>query len=608
MFTHLHVHTEYSLLDGSTRIKELPKKVKELGMDSIAITDHGNMFGAIQFYKACKDEGVKPIMGCEVYVSSTDLNVKDRTSKRYHLILLAENNKGYENLMKIVSKGWVDGFYYKPRVDKKVLREYSEGIIALSACLQGEVQRKILDRDFEAARKAALEYRDIFGNDNFFLEVQNHGIREQLEANIHLRNLNRELGIPLAATNDVHYLEKSDAKAHDVLLCIQTGTILSDEKRMKFPSDEFYLKSEDEMKEALPDFVDAIENTYEIAKRCNVTIEFHNYHLPKFDVPKGYTNDEYLKELALKGLREKYENLDEKIMERFNFELNTIISMGYTDYFLIVWDFINYAKENGIMVGPGRGSAAGSIISYGLGIIDVDPLRFDLLFERFLNPERVSMPDIDIDFCYERREEVIEYVNRKYGKDHVAQIATFGTMAARGAIRDVGRVMDISYSKVDQVAKMIPQELNITINKAIEMSEDLRNAMRDDPQVKGIIDTALKVEGLPRHMSTHAAGVVISNRDVTDYVPLARTDEQLLTQFNMTELEELGLLKMDFLGLRTLTVIRDAVNMVKENYGIEIDFKDQGFDDPEVIELFKHANTLGIFQFESSGMRAFLRN
>lgn len=607
MFTHLHVHTEYSLLDGSTRIKELPKKVKELGMDSIAITDHGNMFGAIQFYKACKDEGVKPIMGCEVYVSSTDLNVKDRTSKRYHLILLAENNKGYENLMKIVSKGWVDGFYYKPRVDKKVLREYSEGIIALSACLQGEVQRKILDRDFEAARKAALEYRDIFGNDNFFLEVQNHGIREQLEANIHLRNLNRELGIPLAATNDVHYLEKSDAKAHDVLLCIQTGTILSDEKRMKFPSDEFYLKSEDEMKEALPDFVDAIENTYEIAKRCNVTIEFHNYHLPKFDVPKGYTNDEYLKELALKGLREKYENLDEKIMERFNFELNTIISMGYTDYFLIVWDFINYAKENGIMVGPGRGSAAGSIISYGLGIIDVDPLRFDLLFERFLNPERVSMPDIDIDFCYERREEVIEYVNRKYGKDHVAQIATFGTMAARGAIRDVGRVMDISYSKVDQVAKMIPQELNITINKAIEMSEDLRNAMRDDPQVKGIIDTALKVEGLPRHMSTHAAGVVISNRDVTDYVPLARTDEQLLTQFNMTELEELGLLKMDFLGLRTLTVIRDAVNMVKENYGIEIDFKDQGFDDPEVIELFKHANTLGIFQFESSGMRAFLK-
>lgn len=607
MFTHLHVHTEYSLLDGSTRIKELPKRVKELGMDSIAITDHGNMFGAIQFYKACMDEGVKPIMGCEVYVSSTDLNVKDKTSKRYHLILLAENNKGYENLMKIVSKGWVDGFYYKPRVDKNVLKKYSEGIIALSACLQGEVQRKILDRDFEAAREAALEYKDIFGEGNFFLEVQNHGIREQLETNIHLRNLNRELGIPLVATNDVHYLEKSDANAHDVLLCIQTGAILSDEKRMKFPSDEFYLKSEEEMKEALPDFIDAIENTYEIAKRCNVTIEFHNYHLPKFDVPEGYTNDEYLKELALKGLREKYENLDEKIMERFNFEFETIVSMGYTDYFLIVWDFINYAKENGIMVGPGRGSAAGSIISYGLGIIDVDPLRFDLLFERFLNPERVSMPDIDIDFCYERREEVIEYVNRKYGKDHVAQIATFGTMAARGAIRDVGRVMDISYSKVDQIAKMIPQELNITIKRALEMSEELRNAMRDDQEVKAIIDTALKVEGLPRHMSTHAAGVVISNRDVTDYVPLARTDEQLLTQFNMTELEELGLLKMDFLGLRTLTVIRDAVNMVRENYGVEIDFKDQGFDDPEVIELFKHANTLGIFQFESSGMRAFLK-
>lgn len=606
MFTHLHVHTEYSLLDGSSRINDLPRMTKSLGMDSIAITDHGNMFGAIEFYKACLKEGIKPIMGCEVYVTS-DRFSRDRNTKRYHLILLAENDEGYKNLMKIVSAGWVDGFYYKPRVDYEILKKYSKGIIALSACLQGEVSNLILQRDFEESEKAAIKYQEIFGEGNFFLEVQNHGLKEQLEVNQYLRILNKKLNIPLVATNDIHYLKKEDASAHDVLLCIQTGHVLSDKDRMKFPSDEFYLKSEDEMKMALPEFLDAIENTSKIAKRCNVNIEFHKYHLPKFDVPEGFTNTEYLKSLALDGLKKRYEVLDEKILERFNFEFETIVNMGYTDYFLIVWDFINYAKNSGIMVGPGRGSAAGSIISYGLGIIDVDPLKFDLLFERFLNPERVSMPDIDIDFCYERREEVIQYVNRKYGTDHVAQIATFGTMAARGAIRDVGRVMNLLYSRVDTVAKMIPQELNITINRAIELSEELRELMDSDEEIKELIKTALKVEGLPRHMSTHAAGVVISNAPVTDYVPLARTDEQLLTEFNMTELEELGLLKMDFLGLRTLTVIRDAVNMVKENYGIEIDFSDNNYNDSEVIELFTKANTLGIFQFESSGMRAFLK-
>lgn len=606
MFTHLHVHSEYSLLDGSIRIKDLPKKVKELGMDSLALTDHGNMFGIIQFYKECLKENVKPILGCEVYVSEKELSNKTRENKRFHLILLAENDEGYANLMKIVSIGWVDGFYYKPRIDYEVLKKYSKGLIALSACLAGEVQRNILNRDFEGAVEAAKKYRDIFGEGNFFLELQNHGIKEQLEVNKYLLEIHKKTGIGLVATNDVHYLTKDDAEAHDVLLCIQTGKTLDDKDRMKFQTQEFYLKSPEEMEELFSSYPDAIENTEKIAKRCNVNIEFHNYKLPKFTAPNGMKNEDYLKELSIKGLKERYKEIDDKIQKRFEFEFNTILSMGYIDYFLIVRDFINYAKKNNIQVGPGRGSAAGSIISYALGIVDVDPLKFNLLFERFLNPQRVSMPDIDIDFCYERREEVIEYVREKYGQDHVSQIVTFGTMAARGAIRDVGRVMGISYSKVDYIAKQVPQQINMTIEKALEISSELRNLYEED-QVKKLIDTALKIEGLPRHTSTHAAGVVIADRPITDYVPLARNDDIILTEFNMTELEELGLLKMDFLGLRTLTVIRDAVDMIEKNYGEKIDFKDHSYDDKNVLKLFEKANTLAVFQFESQGMRNFLK-
>ncbi len=606
MFTHLHVHSEYSLLDGSIRIKDLPKKVKELGMDSLALTDHGNMFGIIQFYKECLKENVKPILGCEVYVSEKELSNKTRENKRFHLILLAENDEGYANLMKIVSIGWVDGFYYKPRIDYEVLKKYSKGLIALSACLAGEVQRNILNRDFEGAVEAAKKYRDIFGERNFFLELQNHGIKEQLEVNKYLLEIHKKTGIGLVATNDVHYLTKDDAEAHDVLLCIQTGKTLDDKDRMKFQTQEFYLKSPEEMEELFSSYPDAIENTEKIAKRCNVNIEFHNYKLPKFTAPNGMKNEDYLKELSIKGLKERYKEIDDKIQKRFEFEFNTILSMGYIDYFLIVRDFINYAKKNNIQVGPGRGSAAGSIISYALGIVDVDPLKFNLLFERFLNPQRVSMPDIDIDFCYERREEVIEYVREKYGQDHVSQIVTFGTMAARGAIRDVGRVMGISYSKVDYIAKQVPQQINMTIEKALEISSELRNLYEED-QVKKLIDTALKIEGLPRHTSTHAAGVVIADRPITDYVPLARNDDIILTEFNMTELEELGLLKMDFLGLRTLTVIRDAVDMIEKNYGEKIDFKDHSYDDKNVLKLFEKANTLAVFQFESQGMRNFLK-
>ncbi|ERT57371.1 DNA polymerase III subunit alpha [Peptoniphilus sp. BV3C26] len=606
MFTHLHVHSEYSLLDGSIRIKDLPKKVKELGMDSLALTDHGNMFGIIQFYKECLKENVKPILGCEVYVAEKGLSDKTRDNKRFHLILLAENDEGYANLMKIVSIGWVDGFYYKPRIDYEVLKKYSKGLIALSACLAGEVQRNILNRDFEGAIEAAEKYRDIFGEGNFFLELQNHGIKEQLEVNKYLLEIHKKTGIGLVATNDVHYLTKDDAEAHDVLLCIQIGKTLDDKDRMKFQTQEFYLKSPEEMEELFSSYPGAIENTEKIAKRCNVNIEFHNYKLPKFTAPDGMKNEDYLKKLSIEGLKERYKEIDDKIQKRFEFEFNTILSMGYVDYFLIVRDFINYAKKNNIQVGPGRGSAAGSIISYALGIVDVDPLKFNLLFERFLNPQRVSMPDIDIDFCYERREEVIEYVRQKYGQDHVSQIVTFGTMAARGAIRDVGRVMGISYSKVDYIAKQVPQQLNMTLEKALEISSELRNLYEED-QVKKLIDTALKIEGLPRHTSTHAAGVVIADRPITDYVPLARNDDIILTEFNMTELEELGLLKMDFLGLRTLTVIRDAVDMIEKNYGEKIDFKDHSYDDKNVLRLFEKANTLAVFQFESQGMRNFLK-
>ena len=606
-FVHLHLHSEYSLLDGSTRINLLPKRVKELGMDAVALTDHGNMYGAIAFYKACKEQGVKPILGCEVYVSEKDMTIKDKTNKRFHLILLAENNQGFKNIMKIVSLAFVDGYYYKPRVDKEVLKKYSKGIIATSACLGGEVQRFILDRDLEAAKAAALEYREIFGENNFFLELQDHGMPEQARVNRELIKISEELNLPLTVSNDVHYLDRDDAKSHDVLLCIQTGKTINEENRMKFPSDEFYLKSPDEMAALFPENKDALENTVTIANRCNVEIKFHEQHLPEFTVPEGYTHEDYLKKLALDGMYARYENVTDDIKERFDFEFNTIKNMGFVDYFLIVWDFIRYARKHEIQVGPGRGSAAGSIVSYCLGITDVDPLKFNLLFERFLNPERVSMPDIDIDFCYERREEVIEYVNRKYGESHVAQIVTFGTMAARNAIRDVGRALDMSYAKVDYIAKQVPQALNMTLKKALEISETFKGIYDSEEESRLLIDMALKLEGLPRHTSTHAAGVVISKDELTEYVPLTRNDKIIATQFNMIELEELGLLKMDFLGLRTLTVIRDAINLIRENEGKTISFEKFDYNDPDVLKMFAKSETLGVFQFESSGMRAFLK-
>ena len=606
-FVHLHVHSEYSLLDGSARIVELAKKAKEMGYSAIALTDHGNMYGAIAFYKACNEVGIKPIIGCEVYVSKRNMTEFDKSNKRYHLVLLAENDEGYKNLMKIVSIGYVDGYYYKPRVDKDVLRKYSKGIIATSACLAGEVQRHLMDNDLEKAKKSALEYQEIFGIGNFYLELQDHGISEQKLVNKYLKSLSEQTGIKLICSNDVHYLNKEDASAHDVLLCIQTGKILKDDNRMKFPTKEFYLKSKEEMNDLFSNYPEALLNTVEIANRCNVTIKFHDLHLPHFEIPEGFTNETYLRHLAILGLEKRYGIITQELKERFEFEFELIVKMGYIDYFLIVWDFIRYAKEKGIQVGPGRGSAAGSLISYALSIIDVDPIKFDLLFERFLNPERVSMPDIDIDFCYERREEVIDYVIKKYGHENVAQIVTFGTLGARAAIRDVGRVMDFNYNRVDYIAKQIPNELKMTIKKALEISPNLINEYEKDKEVKELIDTAIRIEGLPRHTSTHAAGVVISKDAITNYVPLTRNDKIIATQFNMVELEELGLLKMDFLGLRTLTVIRDALNLIKENHGIDINFDEITLDDPNVLKMFAQGRTLGVFQFESAGMRAFLK-
>lgn len=607
-FVHLHVHTEYSLLDGSSRIGALLDRTKELGMDAIAITDHGAMFGVVDFYKKAMERGIKPILGCEVYVALNKYTEKEQKDKnQYHLVLLAENNIGYKNLMKIVSEGYINGFYYKPRIDHDILRKYSEGIIALSACLAGEVQRHLLDGNYEGAKKIALEYNEIFGQNNFFLELQDHGIREQRDVNKGLIRLSNETGIPLVATNDVHYLRREDAIVHDVLLCIQTGKTVDDEDRMKFPTDEFYLKSYEEMEEVFGDVREALENTVWIGERCNVTLDFNTRHLPKYEVPEGYTNVEYLKKLCIEGLNRRYDKITPEIVERFNFEFKTIVEMGYVDYFLIVWDFIKFAKDNGIAVGPGRGSAAGSIVSYALGIIDVDPLKYDLLFERFLNPERISMPDIDVDFCYERREEVIEYVVRKYGLDRVAQIATFGTMAARGAIRDVGRALNMPYGEVDYIAKQVPMQLGMTISKALEINKNLMELYETRDDVKHLIDLALAVEGLPRHISTHAAGVVIAREPITTYVPLARTNDAIVTQFNMIELEELGLLKMDFLGLRTLTVIRDAVNLIEKDYGVKVNFNDIDYEDPKVLNMFAKGETLGVFQFESAGMRQFLK-
>ena len=611
-FAHLHVHTEYSLLDGSNKITEYVNRIRELGMTAGAITDHGVMYGVIDFYRAAKKAGINPILGCEVYVapgSRFDREQVKGEDRYYHLVLLAENNVGYANLMKIVSKGFVDGYYYRPRVDMEVLETYHEGIIALSACLAGEVQRYLTRGMYEEAKAIALKYETCFGKGNFFLELQDHGIPEQQTVNQALMRMSQETGIELVATNDIHYTYAEDARAHDILLCIQTGKKLADEDRMRYEGGQYFVKSEEEMKALFPYALDAIENTQKIADRCHVEIEFGVTKLPKFDVPDGYTSWEYLNKLCYEGLDERYSpKRVQELKPRLEYELSVIQKMGYVDYFLIVWDFIHFARENDIMVGPGRGSAAGSLVSYTLGITKLDPIRYSLLFERFLNPERVSMPDIDVDFCYERRQEVIDYVVRKYGKDRVVQIVTFGTMAAKGVIRDVGRVMDLPYAMCDSIAKMIPNELGITISKALKMNPELRGLYESNPEVTKLIDMSLRLEGLPRHTSMHAAGVVISQKSVDEYVPLSRgSDGSVTTQFTMTTLEELGLLKMDFLGLRTLTVIQDAVKNVARSTGKELDMDQIDYNDPDVLASIGTGRTDGVFQLESAGMKNFMK-
>ena len=611
-FAHLHVHTEYSLLDGSNKIKECVSRVKELGMNSVAITDHGVMFGVIDFYRAAKAVGIKPILGCEVYVAPGSRFDKEAAGsgeeRYYHLVLLAENDLGYHNLMKIVSRGFTEGYYYKPRVDLEVLKEFHEGIIALSACLAGEVQRNILRGMYSEGKEAALRYQKIFGEGNFFLELQDHGMQEQKMVNQSLLRMSQETGIELVATNDIHYTYAEDEKPHDMLLCIQTGKKLSDENRMRYEGGQYYIKSEEEMRTLFPYALQALENTQKIADRCNVEIEFGVTKLPKYDVPEGYTSWEYLQHLCYQGLKKRYPSGDEALKNRLEYELSVIKSMGYVDYFLIVWDFIKYAKDHGIMVGPGRGSAAGSIVAYCLEITSIDPIKYQLLFERFLNPERVSMPDIDVDFCFERRQEVIDYVVEKYGSDRVVQIVTFGTMAAKGVIRDVGRVMDLPYAFVDSIAKMIPKELNITLDRALSMNPELKKLYQEDDRVHELIDMSKRLEGLPRHTSMHAAGVVISQKSVDEYVPLSLgSDGSVVAQFTMTTLEELGLLKMDFLGLRTLTVIKDAARLASESAGERIDINQIDYDDKRVLESIGTGKTDGIFQLESGGMKSFMK-
>lgn len=610
-FTHLHVHTEYSLLDGSSKIKELAVRAKELGMDSMAITDHGAMYGVIDFYRAAREAGIKPILGCEVYVapgSRFDRENVHGEDRYYHLVLLAENNEGYQNLMKIVSKGYVDGFYYKPRVDMEVLKTYHKGIIALSACLAGEVPRFLARGLYEEAKEAVLKYQEIFGRGNYFLELQDHGIPMQRQVNQGVIRLSRELDIPLAATNDCHYINAEDWEAHDILLCIQTGKKVADENRMRYEGGQYYVKSEEEMRELFSYIPEAIDNTAKIAERCNVEIEFGVTKLPRYEVPEGYDSWGYLNYLCSEGFKERYPEDDGTLKERLEYELGVIKSMGYVDYFLIVWDFINFARSHGIAVGPGRGSAAGSIVSYCLKITNIDPIRYQLLFERFLNPERVSMPDIDVDFCYERRQEVIDYVVEKYGKDQVAQIVTFGTLAARGVIRDVGRVMDLPYSLCDQVSKMVPAELNITLDLALKKNPELKALYDTDEQVHKLIDMSRRLEGLPRHTSMHAAGVVISRTNIDEYVPLSRgSDGTITTQFTMTTLEELGLLKMDFLGLRTLTVLQDAVAMIQKDHGVKLDLDHIDFNDKKVMESIGTGKDDGVFQLESGGMKSFMK-
>ena len=620
-FTHLHVHTEYSLLDGSSKIGEITKRAKELGMDSLAITDHGVMYGVIDFYKAAKKAGIKPILGCEVYVapgSRFEKTPGESEDRYYHLVLLAENNTGYQNLMKIVSRGFTEGFYYKPRVDYEVLTEYHEGIIALSACLAGEVQRYLARGMYEMGMEAAKRYENIFGKGNFFLELQDHGISTQQYVNQQLVRMSEELNIELVATNDIHYTYAEDADAHDILLCIQTGKMVTDENRMRYEGGQYYCKSPEEMAELFSYAPQAIENTYKIAQRCNVEIEFGVTKVPKYEVPEGYDSWSYLNHLCYEGLAKRYPDMNAdgeidstqgiyNIKERLEYELSVIQTMGYVDYFLIVWDYINYSRVNGIPVGPGRGSAAGSVVSYCLGITDIDPIKYSLIFERFLNPERVSMPDIDVDFCYERRQEVIDYVVDKYGKDRVVQIVTFGTMAARAVIKDVGRVLDLPYAMVDSIAKMVPREIGITIDKALKMNPDLRAAYESDEQVRDLIDKSKRLEGLPRHASMHAAGVLISQKAVDEYVPLSvGSDGSVVAQFVMTTLEELGLLKMDFLGLRTLTVIHDAEELIRKHTPeFSIDAID--YSDKAVYDLIGTGKCDGIFQLESAGMKSFMK-
>ena len=612
-FTHLHVHTEYSLLDGSAKINEIVARAKELGMDSLAITDHGVMYGVIDFYRACKREGIRPVLGCEVYVAPGSRFHKEGgvTDERYyHLVLLAENDIGYSNLMKIVSKGFTEGYYYKPRVDYEVLTQYHEGIIALSACLAGEVAMNLKRGFYEEGKAAALCLQEIFGKGNFFLEMQDHGIPEQQTVNASLLRMHQETGIDLVATNDVHYIFDNDVEAHDILLCIQTQKKVQDEDRMRYDGGQYYLKSVEEMEKLFPYAKEALENTHKIAERCNVTIEFGNYKLPHYDVPEGFDAWTYLQHLCAEGMKKRYPVITEELQARLDYELGVIHKMGFDDYYLIVWDFIKYAKDHDIPVGPGRGSGAASIAAYSLGITDIDPIRYQLLFERFLNPERVSMPDFDIDFCFERRQEVIDYVVEKYGKDRVVQIVTFGTMAARGVIRDVGRALDYPYALCDQVAKLIPMELGINIEKALKSSPEFRSLYESDEKITYLIDMAKRLEGLPRNTSMHAAGVVIANAPADVYVPLSRgSNDAITTQFTMTTLEELGLLKMDFLGLRTLTVIKDAENLINKNRpeGEKLDMNNIDYDDPNIYEMIGNGKCDGVFQLESTGMKNFMK-
>ena len=604
-FTHLHVHTEYSLLDGAARIKELVKQAKALGMESLAITDHGNMYGVIEFYKTCTKEGIKPLIGMEAYVAPKSISDKTGMRENAHLILLAKNEQGYRNLIKLSSIAFVDGFYYRPRIDHQLLEKYHEGLICLSACLAGEIPQLLLMNNYGEAKKLASWYKELFGED-YYIELQNHGLPEQLIVLPRLNELAKELNIKTVATNDIHYVNKSDAEAQDVMLCIQTGRFLDETNRMRMEADEFYLKTEQEMRERMFGYEDAIENTGEVANKCSLTIEFGKRHLPGFTAPDGMTNPEYLRKLCSDGLIRRYGEPTEVHWDRLNYELDIINRMGFVDYYLIVWDFINFAKTHGIAVGPGRGSGAASIAAYAMGITDIDPIKYNLIFERFLNPERVSMPDFDVDFCYERRPEVIEYVKNKYGSDHVAQIVTFGTMAARGSVRDVGRVLRIPYQDVDRVAKLIPQTKDMNLKTALETVPELKSLYDTDEQIKKLIDLSLKVEGLPRNTSTHAAGVVISSLPTMELVPLQRNDEAITTQFTMTELEELGMLKMDFLGLRTLTVIRDCCAFIEEEGLTPPDFSTGNYDDPRVYEMIRSGDTTGVFQLESAGMTQFM--